>query len=90
MARNSIRIFRILISYSIGTVSALIYNKIKEIKLKYNENLIYSTLEMIVILVLFRYYGKVDYYRENEYLFPIIAGLMIMIFAQEKEFYLIF
>lgn len=77
-------VFRILISYSIGTVSALIYNKIKKIKLKYNENLIYSTLEMIIILVLFRYYGKVDYYRENEYLFPIIAGLMIMIFAQEK------
>jgi putative acyltransferase len=77
-------IFRILISYSIGTVSALIYNKIKEIELKYNENLIYSSLEIIIILVLFRYYGKVDYYRENEYLFPVIAGLMIMIFAQEK------
>ena len=62
----------------------MIYNKIKEIELKYNENLIYSSLEIIIILVLFRYYGKVDYYRENEYLFPIIAGLMIMIFAQEK------
>lgn len=46
--------------------------------------MIYSSLEIIIILVLFRYYGKVDYYRENEYLFPVIAGLMIMIFAQEK------
>ena len=53
-------IFRILISYSVGTVSALIF------------------------LILLRYYGRVDYYRGNEYLFPIIAGLMIIVFAQEK------
>ena len=77
-------IFRILISYSVGTVSALVYDKIKEIKFKYNENLLYSGLEIIIFLVLFRYYGKIYYYRENEYLFPIIAGLMIIVFAQEK------
>ena len=77
-------IFRILISYSVGTVSALVYDKIKEIKLKYNENLIYSGLEIIIFLILLRYYGRVDYYRGNEYLFPIIAGLMIIVFAQEK------
>lgn len=39
---------------------------------------------MIICLILFRYYGKIDYYRENEYLFPVIAGLMIIVFAQEK------
>ena len=77
-------ILRILISYSIGTICSIFYKKLNNKFNFKNKNFYFSLFEIIIILLIFRLYGKISYNRENEYVFPIIIGILITIFSFEN------
>lgn len=77
-----IGIFRIIVSYSSGTIFAIFYTYIKEKNIKYKK-LIFNILEILILFFIIKFYGKVNYNRENEYIFPVIIGIAIVIFANE-------
>lgn len=80
-------IIRSLFSYSIGTICAIIFNKTKEINLnlKYRRSF-YSFLEILIMFLIIKFYGKINYNRENEFIFPFIIGAFIIIFSYELGF----
>jgi|GEM_PF-694426 len=78
-------ILRILSSYSIGVICSILYKKlVKNFKFMKNKKVFFSLLEILILLILFRLYGKVNYNRENEFVFPIIIGVFIVIFSFEN------
>ena len=79
-------IFRGILSYSVGVIAAIIYKKIEKINFNYKV-FVFSLAEFLIIFVIFRFYGKLNYNRENEFIFPIIAGTMIVIFANELGYF---
>lgn len=80
-------IIRSLFSYSIGTICAIIFNKIKEINLNLkHRRSFYSFLEILIIFLIIKFYGKINYNRENEFIFPFIIGAFIIIFSYELGF----
>ena len=80
-------IIRSLFSYSIGTICAIIFNKTKEINLnlKYRRSF-YSFLEILIMFLIIKFYRKINYNRENEFIFPFIIGAFIIIFSYELGF----
>ena len=45
---------------------------------------IYLTIaEFIIIYVIVRFYSRINYNRENDYVFPIFIGMFVFIFAYE-------
>lgn len=80
-------IIRSLFSYSIGTICAIIFNKTKEINLnlKYRRSF-YSFLEILIMFLIIKFYGEINYNRENEFIFPFIIGAFIIIFSYELGF----
>lgn len=78
-------IFRIIVSYSIGTIFAIVYKKIIEMKSKILESVPWFTFfEVCIIFTILKLYGKVNYNRINEYFFPLLAGILILIFSYQK------
>lgn len=75
-------ILRMLASFSIGTLCAIFYKKYGNKKIK-EKKIIFSILEILIVLIIIRFYGKVNYNRENDYVFPIIGGIFILIFSYE-------
>ena len=73
---------RLFASYSIGILCVIFYQrfKIKDFK---NRKILFSILEIIIIFIIIKIYGKVNYDRRNDYIFPIIAGVLILIFSYE-------
>ena len=67
---------RLFASYNIGILCVIFYQrfKIKDFK---NRKILFSILEIIVIFIIIKIYGKVNYDRRNDYIFPIIAGVLI-------------
>lgn len=78
-------IFRGILSYSVGVMAAIIYKKIEKINFSHKV-FIFSLAELLITFIIFRFYGKIDYNRENEFVFPIIVGIMIVIFANESGY----
>ena len=78
-------ILRILASYSIGVFFSICYQSFKNINLKYKK-VIFNIIEIFIIYIIVRFYSKINYNRENEYIFPIIVGILIMIYAYEIGF----
>ena len=75
-------ILRILASYSIGVFFSIFYQSFKNINLEYKK--IYLTIaEFIIIYVIVRFYSRINYNRENDYVFPIFIGMFVFIFAYE-------
>jgi len=80
-------IFRIIISYSIGTIFALIYKKIIELQKidrKINFVILFTFFEISIIFIMLKLYGRIDYDRVNEYFFPILAGILVLVFSFQK------
>lgn len=73
-------IFRILVSYSAGVITAVVVEKYRLI----NKKFLFIFLEFLILIILFKFYGKVNYNRENEFVFPIIISIMIYIFSYER------
>ena len=67
---------RLFASYNIGILCVIFYQrfKIKDFK---NRKILFSILEIIVIFIIIKIYSKVNYDRRNDYIFPIIAGVLI-------------
>ncbi len=78
-------IFRVILSYTSGTIFAIFYKFVKEKNIKY-KLIIFNILEILVLYFIIRFYGKINYNRENEYIFPIVIGIAIVIFAHEIGF----
>lgn len=76
-------IIRILASYSIGTLCSILYQKFKNIEFK-NKREVFTILEITIIYFIVRVYRLKHYDGENEYVFPIFAGILIFIFAYEN------
>lgn len=75
-------ILRMLASFSIGTLCAIFYDKYGKMEIKYKK-IIFTILEILIIYIIIRFYGKVNYNHENDYIFPIIGGLFVIIFSYE-------
>lgn len=58
-------------------------SKFNKLNFKYKE-MIFTLMETIILIVIFKFYGKMNYNRENEFIFPIIVGILIYIFSQEE------
>ena len=41
-------------------------------------------MEIMIVYLIVRFYGKIHYNRENKYIFPIIAGILVIIYAYEN------
>lgn len=76
-------ILRILISYSVGSLCAILYQKLKKIKFTKYKIIIFNILEISSLIILIKFYVNLHYNRQNDYVFPIIIGLIITIFAFE-------
>ena len=75
-------IIRGLFSYSVGTMCAIVFDKVKDIDSKYRK-VCYAFLEILIIFLIIKFYGKINYNRENEFIFPFIIGTLIVIFSHE-------
>ena len=76
-------ISRLLASFSIGTLCSILYQKFKNIEFK-NKRKIFTILEITIIYFIIRVYNSKHYNGENEYVFPIFAGILVFIFAYEN------
>ena len=74
-------IFRIIISYSIGTLCAILYKKIEKFQFNKYKFLIFNIFEVFSLIMLIKIYGSINYNRQNDFIFPIIIGLIITIFS---------
>jgi membrane protein len=79
-------IFRIIISYSIGTLCAILYKKIEKFQFNKYKFLIFNIFEVFSLIMLVKIYGSINYNRQNDFIFPIIIGLIITIFSYEIGF----
>lgn len=80
--------FRILVSYFIGTIVAIFYRYIVTVNLDNNKffkykNILFTILEILILYTIVRFYGKINYNMQNQYIFPVIVGIMIFIFSFE-------
>ena len=76
-------ILSILASYSIGILCAIFYKNFKNINYKY-KIIFFGIMEIMIVYLIVRFYGKIHYNRENKYIFPIIAGILVIIYAYEN------
>lgn len=76
-------IIRILASYSIGTLYSIFYQKFKNINFK-NKTAIFTLIEVAIVYFIIRVYRLKHYDGENEYVFPLLIGFLIFIFAYEN------
>lgn len=76
-------IFRILYSYSIGGLAGLFYKKYK-IDFKKNNVIKFSLMEILIILFIYLLYGNLNYNKDNNLIFSIIAAILIIIFTYER------
>lgn len=76
-------IIRIIASYSIGVLFSIFYQTFKNINYKHKK-LIFTVIEIMIIYFIMRFYRIKHYDGENEYVFPIFAGILILIFSYEN------
>ena len=80
-------LIRALLGYSIGLLISELYTSITKKKDTWNKYAVQFTfIELFCIVILFKLYGSVNYCRMNDFAFPILGAIIVLVMCIEQGY----